>query len=146
MNAIASLTRHFLTYLAGLGGFLFAHGVIPEGAVAQANEAGAALVDPLAVICGLLAAAAVRLGIFCLGKIFPAIAEKLATPSGGMVPLAIGMMTAAALMGALPSCSAAQLAEARSIPLRTCVLTEHGRICYSSRSGIEADVDLSSGK
>lgn len=145
MNAIASLTRHFLTYLAGLGGFLFAHGIIPEGAVAQANEAGAALVDPLAVICGLLAAAAVRIGIFCLGKIFPAIAEKLATPSGGTVLLALGM-TAAALMGALPSCSAAQLAEARSIPLRTCVLTEHGRICYSSRSGIEADVDLSSGK
>jgi len=144
MNAIASLTRHLLTYLAGLGGFLFAHGIIPAGSVAQANDAGAALVEPLAVIAGLLAAAGVRLAIFFLGKIFPALAEKLEPPSGGTVALAIGVT--AALVGALPSCSPEQLAEAKSIPLKSCVLTEHGRICYSSKSGIEAEVDLSSGK
>ena len=145
MNAIASLTRHFLTYLAGLGGFLFAHGVIPENAVAQANEAGAALVDPLAVICGLLAAAAVRLGIFLLGKIFPATAEKLAASSGGTALLALGM-TAAALMGALPSCSPEQLAAARAVPVKVCYVTAKGPVCYSSKDGLSAEIDTRSGK
>lgn len=105
MNATASLIRHILTYLAGLGGFLFAHGIIPAESVDAANQAGSALVDPLAVLGGLLAAAALRLAIFLLGKIFPAWAAKLGSESGGMTLLMVGLATAA-LMGALPSCSA----------------------------------------
>jgi hypothetical protein len=145
MNAIASLTRHFLTTLAGLGGFLFANGLIPAEAVAQANEAGAALVDPLTVIAGLLAAGGLRLAIFCLGKIFPAVAEKLSGASGGMPLLMVGLTTAA-FMGALPSCSAAQLAAARAVPVRSCVETDYGTVCYSSKSGVAVTVDATSRK
>jgi len=146
MNAVASLARHFLTTLAGLGGFLFAHGLIPAEAVGQANEAGAALVEPLAVITGLMAAALVRLAIFCLGKIFPAVAEKLGATSGGMPALLIGLGTAAAVMGSLPSCSPEQLALARAVPIRSCVETDYGTVCYSSKSGIAVTVDATSGK
>ena len=142
MNAVASLARHFLTTLAGLGGFLFAHGLIPAEAVGQANAAGSALVEPLAVIAGLMAAAAVRLGIFFLGKIFPASAAKLGAQVG-MPGLLLWWMTAAAVMGSLPSCSSARLA---AVPIRSCVETDYGTVCYSSKSGIAVTVDATSGK
>jgi hypothetical protein len=145
MNATASLIRHFLTYLAGLGGFLFAHGIIPAESVAAADQVGAALVDPLAVLGGLLAAGGLRLAIFCLGKIFPAVAEKLSGASGGMPLLMVGLTTAA-VMGSLPSCSAAQLAAARAVPVRSCVETDYGTVCYSSKSGVAVTVDATSRK
>jgi hypothetical protein len=143
MNAIASLTRHFLTTLAGLGGFLFANGLIPAEAVAQANEAGAALVDPLTVIAGLLAATAARFGIFCLGKIFPAVAEKLGSQPGMTAVLVWGIATAA-VMGSLPSCQA--LADARTIPVKVCYVTAQGPVCYSTAEGLSAEIDARSGK
>lgn len=145
MNAVASLARHFLTTLAGLGGFLFANGLIPAESVAQANAAGAALVDPLTVIAGLMAAAAARFGIFCLGKIFPVVAEKLGSQSGMTGLLLMGIATVAVL-GSLPSCSPAQLAAARAIPIRSCVETDYGTVCYSSKSGIAVSVDAHSRK
>lgn len=142
MNAVASLARHFLTTLAGLGGFLFAHGLIPADAVGRANAAGSALVDPLAVLAGLLAAAVLRLGIFFLGKIFPASAAKLGAQSG-MAGLWLMGLTTAAVMGLLPSCSEPQLA---AVPLRSCLETDYGTVCYSSQSGIAVTVDARSGK
>ena len=144
-NALASLTRHFITTLAGLGGFLFAHGLIPAEAVGQADAAGAALVEPLTVIAGLLAATGARLAIFCLGKIFPALAEKLGSQSG-MAGLWVMGLTAAAIGGSLPSCSPEQLASARAVPIRSCVETDYGTVCYSSKSGIAVTVDTTSGK
>ena len=143
MNAVASLARHFLTTLAGLGGFLFAPGLIPAEAVGQANAAGSALVDPLAVIAGLMAAAVVRLGIFFVGKIFPASAAKMMDAPKRGPWLVIGLGTAAAVMGSLPSCSVSQLA---AVPLRSCVETDYGTVCYSSKSGVALTVDATSRK
>jgi hypothetical protein len=135
MNAVASLARHFLTTLAGLGGFLFAHGLIPAEAVG--------LVDPLAVIAGLMAAAVVRLGIFFIGKIFPASAAKMTAAPAGMPWLVLWLVVGTAVVGILPSCSAAQLA---AVPIRSCVETDYGTVCYSSKSGIAVTVDATSGK
>ena len=140
MNAVASLARHFLTTLAGLGGFLFANGLIPAEAVAQADAAGAALVDPLTVIAGLMAAAAARFGIFCLGKIFPVVAEKLGSQSGMTGLLLMGIATVAVL-GSLPSCQALE-----GVPIRACVITPNGPVCYSSKSGLSVEIDASGHK
>ena len=133
MNAIASLTRHFLTTLAGLGGFLFANGLIPAEAVAQANEAGAAMVDPLTVIAGLLAATAARFGIFCLGKIFPAVAEKLGSQPGMTAVLVWGIATVA-VIGSLPSCQALA-----GVPVKATVFLKEGALSYSSKRGIDME-------
>ena len=60
------------------------------------------------------------------------------------------MGTAAGIMGCLPSCStdsaAATWAALRSVPIKTCVITDYGSACYSSKGGIEIDVDSESGK
>jgi hypothetical protein len=60
--------------------------------------------------------------------------------SGGL-PLIVAMATAAALMGALPSC-----ANYSGPQLKVCALTDQGLVCYSSKNGLSAEVDFTSGK
>lgn len=140
MNPLASLLRHFLTYLTGLGVFLAYYGLIDSGHIAAANQAGSALIDPLAVLGGLVATAGMRWVIFLLGKIFPALAEKIGGLSGGMGLLLIGAV--AGLLGCgLSSCSALG-----KVPLKSCLTTDYGTACYSSKSGLSVAVDASSGK
>lgn len=105
MKNISSLIRHGLTYLAGIGGFLFQHGLIDASGVDAANKAGEQLIDPLAIITGLMAVVAMRAAIALLGKIFPSIAEKASGGMSGGALLFVVCGTAAALMGCLPSCS-----------------------------------------
>jgi hypothetical protein len=150
-SQFASLIRHLLTCLAGIGGFLLEAGLIDSTQVAQANEAGAALVDPMAILCGLAAAGLARVAIGCLGKIFPALAAKISGASGGALPLWLLVMTAGALvMGCLPSCTpngtGLDWTALKSIPIKSCIVTEQGKICYSSKSGLEVEVDARSGK
>lgn len=104
-NSISTLIRHALTYLAGIGGYLHHHGLIDATGVDAANQAGAQLVDPLSIIAGLLAVVAARVALGLLGKIFPSIAEKASGGVSGGAFLLVACGTAAALMGALPSCS-----------------------------------------
>ena len=63
--------------------------------------------------------------------------------SGGTWLLAMGLGFGTAVAGMLPSCSPAQLA---AVPLRTCVMTDYGTVCYSSKSGVAVSVDATSGK
>lgn len=63
--------------------------------------------------------------------------------SGGTWLLAMGLGTAVAVMGSLPSCSPARLG---AVPIRSCVETDYGTVCYSSKSGIAVVVDATSGK
>ena len=65
--------------------------------------------------------------------------------SGGMLPLLVIGFAAAALM-ALPSCSPSQLAVLKQMPLRACLVTDQGNLCYSTKSGLSAEVDASSHK
>ena len=141
MNPLATTLRHFLTYLTGLGVFLAYYGLIDSGHIAAANQAGSALVEPLAVLGGLVATAGMRWVIFLLGKIFPALAEKIGGLSGGMGLLLIG--TVAGLLGCgLSSCSALS----HKLPLKSCLTTDYGTACYSSKSGLSVAVDATSAK
>lgn len=66
------------------------------------------------------------------------------TSSGGMLGL-IALGTVAALVGgSLPSCSPAF--EAPDIPIRACVVTDQGTICYSAKGGLSAEIDARSSK
>jgi hypothetical protein len=46
-----------------------------------------------------------------------------------------------AAVGTLPSCSPAQIEAMRRTPIRACVVTEQGRICYSAKDGLSAEID-----
>lgn len=48
--------------------------------------------------------------------------------------------TAVAVGTLLPSCSPG-FAGASSLPIRACVVTDHGRICYSNVEGLSAEID-----
>lgn len=66
--------------------------------------------------------------------------------SGGTWLLVMGLGIGTAAVGLLPSCSPDQLAAARAVPVRGCVLTKYGTACYSSKSGIDLTVDADSRK
>jgi len=91
---------------------------------------------------GALAALNVIVRFVTSGKVSffpPEYVEKPSGPAGGLNLLWIAAMgmTAAAMGMGLPSCSSAQLAAARAVPIRACVITPQGKVCYSSKTGID---------
>lgn len=131
MNAVASQIRHYLTFLAGLGGLLLSWHLIAPEDVAKANEAGAALIEPLTVLVGLVAAGVTRLAIAWLTNFFNKAKDSGGT-SGGVGLLLAGLLIGTAAVGTLPSCSPAQIAAVRAVPLKVCA-TYHGvEVCASS--------------
>lgn len=63
--------------------------------------------------------------------------------SGGVGLILTMTGAAAVLMGGLPSCSPGQLG---SMPIRAKILTPQGNLVYSSKGGLEVEVDASSAK
>lgn len=145
---LQSQLRHLLTFLAGLGTLLLAHNLLAPDQAEALNQAGAALIEPLSVICGAVGAAAARLVLTWLGRMVASGAgETSSTAGSGMFPLWLIGATAAGLMVfSLPSCSSAQLGALRGVPIRGCVITDRGSVCYSSKTGVTLEVDAHSGK
>lgn len=154
MNAIiATIIRHSLTFLAGIGGILATCKLIASTDVAAANAAGASLVEPVTLIGGMVAACIIRLAMTWLSLQFPWLAPLLGFAADASGPatgpkntppfLLLGLCAAAGCMGCLPSCSSY---DPDSIPIKGCVLTDYGKVCYDSNSGVEITVDAESGK
>jgi hypothetical protein len=100
-NYLASIFRHAFTALAGLGGYLAAHGMLGQPDAAAVDAAGATLGESAAVI---LAAVLARLVLSLVGKYLPAGAGESGPAAGGPLVLLVG--TAGILiLGCLPSCS-----------------------------------------
>jgi len=139
MNPLSTLIRHAVTYLAGIGTYLYQVGAIDASGVDAANAAGASMQDGTAILLSLVAVVATRWAINLLGKIFPATAAKLTGGAGSGLPLPVILCGAAAgLLGlSLPSCSADQLSAARAIPVRIGIAGPQGTLSYSSKSGLE---------
>lgn len=97
---LASILRHAFTALAGLGGFLFANGLIEAGDVSQVNAAGGSMGAALAVISTAIAG---RFLITLLGKVFSGGTGESVGTSTGTLPIVC--ITAAGILGCLPSCS-----------------------------------------
>lgn len=143
---ITSQIRHLLTFLAGLGTIFLSWDIIAPEHVAAVNKAGGELIEPLIVIIGAVGVCISRLAISWLGSVFRrGSGETSDSASGGNVLLVMIAGAMAALCG-LPSCSADQLAAARAIPIKGCIVTDKGTACYSSKGGLELSVDATSGK
>lgn len=132
---LASLLRHALTALAGLGAFLLSNNLI-EPADAPAVDAAGVSISAALVVIGT--AVLGRLAITLFGKFFTAAAGESGGPSGGM-SLLVMCGTAAGLCMVLPSCSA-------GIPIKGCLTSDYGTACYSSKSGLEIAVNQRSSK
>lgn len=146
-QTLRSILRHLLTFLAGLGTLLAARAVIAPEDAAAVNEAGAQLIEPVALILGAAGAALARL----LLALFQRGGGKTGPLVGTGLPAAGGLLLAGSLAGfvgfSLPSCSPAQLETARNIPIKACYIDEAGNsVCYGSKSGLELSVDRRSGK
>lgn len=130
--------------LAGAGAYLSGKGVVD---MADAASVDAACVSIAAGAIVIATAIASRL----LGKLLkePSSAgDSGAAGTSGWAFWLATCATAAGIMGALPSCatSASTWAAISKVPFRACVITPQGQVCYSSKAGIEVDVDASSGK
>ncbi len=76
----------------------------------------------------------------------PEDVEKTSGPAGGLSLLWITGMAAAVTGVGLPSCSPDQIAAARAIPIKACVITPEGKICYSDTDGLSAEIDARTSK
>ena len=142
MNLSTQL-RHFLSFLAGLGTMFLGWHIIAPEQVEAVNKAGAELISPLMVIIGAVGVCLFRLVIAKLGSFFARIGNKSSGGmSGGASLLVVGLGMAAGSGCLLPSCSPAQVAALRAIPIRTCVYGPDGGICYSRESGVEIQAIL----
>lgn len=146
MNTLRSHLRHYLTFLAGIGGMLLSQNVITPEEVSQANAAGAQLIEPVMVILGLVAAGVARLALSAASKFFESIRSKRfwELPPVAMIG---GLAMGAGFIGfSLPSCTAPDLAALRQVPTKFCLTSDRGAVCYSSKSGLSAEVDATSSK
>lgn len=132
---ITSLLRHFLSYLAGIGGLLATYALISPAEVPAANAAGAALIDPLTLLGGAMAAGATRLVLAWI------TAKRLSVADGNRTLAWVLWVGLAGLYGlGLPACAPGQM------PLRGTLITDAGALSYSSKGGLEIAVDGRSGK
>jgi hypothetical protein len=132
---IASQIRHFLTFLAGLGGLFLSWQIIAPDQVAAVDKAGADLIDPLIIIIGAVAAGLARLALGWIGSLIGLGAGELGNKASGF-PVWVGLIATAALVGVLPSCSPAQMDALRAVPIRVGVETPDSRVSYSSKGGL----------
>ena len=148
---IPSILRHWLTLaLTALTVFVGAHLLAPDETRAF-DDAAKQLVAPLVIIGTLVATAIWRMALTWISNIFRTGSGETTDKttrgsSGGGLPLWVCIGTLAGCMGFLPACSSAQWAAARAIPIRTCVITDQGTVCYSSKAGLSAEIDLQSAK
>ena len=141
MKTLATLTRHALTYLAGLlAAWLTLH--LTGTDLESAKQAAQALIEPLVVLAGFVAVVVVRLAMPAFKNIFPDGMDKesggSSGASGGKLPLGLLLCgTLAGIMGCLPACS-------NGVPLRINLTGPDGTASYSNTGGLA--VDLRSGK
>lgn len=109
-------------------------------------EAFGSLLEPVLIIGTLLITAGWRIALAWLSKLFRNGTGEMENggPSGGAALLIV--VGTAAVLGGLPSCSPAQIEAARGFPIRGCVVTDQGAVCYSSKGGLSYEVDARSGK
>lgn len=138
---LASQIRHYLTFLAGLGGLLLSWHLIAPDQVEAVNQAGKDLIDPLTLIAGALAAGIARLAIGYITSFFSRGTGDVGKADKLPLWLLAGIVSTAAALGGLPSCAAI-----KDVPVRACLLTDQGTVCYSTKSGLSADVDARSAK
>jgi hypothetical protein len=126
---IASQVRHFLTFLAGLGGLFLSWQIIAPDQVAAVDKAGADVIDPLIIIIGAVAAGVARLALGWIGSLIGRGAGELGNRTSGF-SVWVGLIATAALVGVLPSCSPGEF------PVRVGIEGPGYSADYSSKGGL----------
>lgn len=104
---VASQARHLLTSLTAVGSYLASLLLLTPAEVTAANDAGAQIIDPLAALLAVIAAAVVRLA---MGAVFNLFRRRTGenvrdqSGSGGGLWLFVVIGTVAGV-GFLPPCS-----------------------------------------
>lgn len=115
---LASQLRHCLTFLAGLGGLFLSWQIIAPEQVAEVNQAGADLIDPIIIIIGAVAAGVARLVIGWISSLIGRGAGGIGDKLSG-VPVWLWIAGTAALIGgSMPSCSLSEYPFSGSISFR----------------------------
>ena len=153
-TSVQSIIRHALTALAAIGTLLAAHKLIAPDAVDQVNAAGASLIDPLAVIGGVIAAGLVRCVMGLLGFGETTLPEQTtegpddttARETRGprlfawLLPVGLG-----GILGfSLPACAPGASGSAPQLPPVPIHATYHKgglTVGYDSKGGLSVDQD-----
>lgn len=131
---IPSILRHWFTLAATIfTAWIIALVTLSPDDQAALGNAVTELVGPLVIIGTLLVTALWRMALAWLAKVFQVGAGEK-TPGGNGEPLGLllGLGTAVALMGSLPSCSS-------GMPLKVTAILEEGALSYSSKGGLEME-------
>ncbi len=144
---LASYLRHAFTgWIAAAALYLTAKLMLDAAATQAVEQALKQIGDGLLLLIITLCPVIGRMVWSWAGSLFRrGSGENDTSGSGGNLGLWVIGAMAACLCG-LPSCSPDQIAAARAIPIKTCVVTDKGTICYSSKSGLSAEIDATSGK
>lgn len=145
-TSIAAFLRHFITFLAGLGGLLVTYGLVTPTDAAAVDSAGESLIEPLTIVGGAIAAGLSRLLMGWLGfsgdNNFPDDDEPTGKNgyTGGRLP---GWVLLAGMVGAFgfspPSCS-----PPGTVPIHASYHKDGLTVGYDSKGGLS--VDQESGK
>ena len=140
---IISHFRHQLSFLAALGVMLASWHLLAPEQVEAVNKAGAQLIEPLLVILGAIAVFLSRQVMAWLsGFLVRKDRSGKGTSGTAALLLLIGTAAVISMAGALSSCSPDQIRVMKDVPIKGCVFTDQGKVCYSSKSGLEVDADL----
>ena len=144
VSYLSAMLRKCALGIAGAGAYIASKGLIDSADSATVDGATTSIATGLAVIATAIIS-------HLLGKWLAdpkssgQVAGNSATAPGWALWLSVGA-SAGFVVLSLPACSTAQMAAAGAIPIRTTIRTDYGVIGYSSKRGIEMDVDATSGK
>ena len=147
MNNIPTILRHWFTLAATAFTLWIVSALLLSADDAKAiGDAAGKLIEPLVVIVTLAIAALWRIFLVWIQKLFSRGAGEAGYGSGvGMLLVWVGTM--AGLCLGLPSCSPESAAAIRAVPIKVFYITQDGsRVSYSSKAGLEVEVDQHSGK
>lgn len=132
---IASILRHWFTLAATiLTAWIIALVTLSPDDQAALGNALTELVGPLVIIGTLLVTALWRMALAWLAKVIQVGAgEKTPGGNGELPGLLLGLGTAVAFMGSLPSCSSS------GMPLKVTAILDEGALSYSSKGGLEME-------
>jgi len=125
---IASHLRHYLTFLGALGTIFLSWNLLTPDQVAEANEAGSRLIEPLVILTGLVAVTVFRLAIAWLTKLLrvgTGDSGKSNERGPGMMPCLMLACVAGSLL-VCPSCT--------PVPALAAVRAASGSFTYSAGS------------
>lgn len=144
VSYIASALRKCAMAVAGAGAYIASKGVIDATDAAAVDGATTSIATGLAVIATAIIS-------HLLGKWLAdtkssgRVAGTTAAAPGWALWLCVGA-SAGLMVLALPACSPGTMELIKAHPVKSCVLTDYGTVCYSSKSGLDVTVDLDSRK